>query len=124
MVVTEIEWKLAVRRVRGVRVYEATCPCQPVVYELCAAGGLMFIRRSCEAGSRTQESSWERAATMEEIWGRLLASGRPPDHSARPSRAEEVSLLGWWEQVQTTSPNEREPVAVIRVFGGSGGQAA
>ncbi|WP_158088842.1 hypothetical protein [Thermoactinospora rubra] len=45
-----------------------------VSYELCAAGGLMFIRRTVTGGSKTivQESEWLIASRARELWRRVL----------------------------------------------------
>ncbi|GGO26135.1 hypothetical protein GCM10010116_52470 [Microbispora rosea subsp. aerata] len=46
-------------RAASVRVRRHTCDCQPVVYELCQAGGLMFVRRYDRSnGVLIEESEW------------------------------------------------------------------
>ncbi|GAA3132954.1 hypothetical protein GCM10017600_44660 [Streptosporangium carneum] len=42
----ELTWRVPVARSDRVRVREHTCICQVQSYELCASGGLLFIRRT------------------------------------------------------------------------------
>ncbi|MGI5160141.1 hypothetical protein [Microbispora sp. CA-102843] len=57
-----------------VRVRRHTCECKATIYELCSAGGLLFIRRT-KRGKKVEIRETERlvAARMEELWVRLLS---------------------------------------------------
>ncbi|TQS19884.1 hypothetical protein FLW16_41360 [Microbispora sp. KK1-11] len=69
----EIEWLESRPRAASVRVRRHTCDCQPVVYELCQAGGLMFVRRYDRSdGVLIEESEWVRPPAAEHLWTRIL----------------------------------------------------
>lgn len=70
----EIRWLRPTSRSDRVRVRRHTCECRPTVYELCAAGGLMFVRRTVEArrGVRIHETDRINTAGMRELWRRLI----------------------------------------------------
>ncbi|MEV0591173.1 hypothetical protein [Nonomuraea cavernae] len=72
-----IDWSDPVPRCESVRVRSHTCECLVTVYELCAAGGLVHIRRTVRAsgGNRVSESPWLRAAEGNRLWESLLAGG-------------------------------------------------
>ncbi|MEU7916434.1 hypothetical protein [Microbispora bryophytorum] len=60
-------------RAASVRVRRHTCDCQPVAYELCQAGGLMFVRRYDRTdGVLIHESEWLRPPAAEHLWTRIL----------------------------------------------------
>ncbi|TQS05408.1 hypothetical protein FLX08_39735 [Microbispora hainanensis] len=69
----EIEWLESLPRAASIRVRRHTCDCQPVVYELCQAGGLMFVRRYDRSdGVLIEESEWLRPPAAEHLWTRIL----------------------------------------------------
>lgn len=69
----EIAWLKSRPRAASVRVRRHTCDCQPVVYELCQAGGLMFVRRYDRSnGVLIEESEWLRPLAAERLWMRIL----------------------------------------------------
>ncbi|MBO3746550.1 hypothetical protein J5X84_10780 [Streptosporangiaceae bacterium NEAU-GS5] len=72
-----IRWLPAVPRSDRVRVVQHTCDCRDVVYELCAAGGLLFIRRMTYAADGTVRELIETdrfvAARTTRLWAGLLA---------------------------------------------------
>ncbi|MCA2180914.1 hypothetical protein LDL08_32515 [Nonomuraea glycinis] len=69
-----VEWEPSLPRTDRVRVRAHTCVCQSPIYELCAAGGLGFVRRST-SGSLTgsDESAWLSVAAAEDLWWRILS---------------------------------------------------
>ncbi|GAA4092339.1 hypothetical protein HNR30_006843 [Nonomuraea soli] len=69
-----VEWFPSVPRVDRVRVRDHTCcVCDEVVFELCTAGGLWFVRRlTVSAPVSVVESEWQSAREAVELWRRLL----------------------------------------------------
>lgn len=67
-------WTLAVPRTDRVRVRSHSCSCGPVIYELCTAGGLRFIRRIRTVRGRRviEESEWTNTRECDELWARML----------------------------------------------------
>jgi hypothetical protein len=50
-----------------------TQPCQRIVYELCQAGGLLFVRRFYRSDEvLVHESEWLRAPEAERLWIKIL----------------------------------------------------
>ncbi|GLW25306.1 hypothetical protein Mame01_53480 [Microbispora amethystogenes] len=71
-----IAWSASEPRTPSVRVRRHTCDCQPIFYELCQAGGLMFVRRYDRSDEvPITESEWVRPPAAEHLWTRIL-SGR------------------------------------------------
>jgi hypothetical protein len=62
------------RRSDRVRVRRHTCDCKETIYELCHAGGLMFIRRTVRELGGPVAHETERLITvrMEDLWMRLI----------------------------------------------------
>ncbi|QYC39638.1 hypothetical protein Nocox_10090 [Nonomuraea coxensis DSM 45129] len=71
---TTLEWTPVRSSSERVRVRTYTCPCQPISYELCQAGGLFFIRRTRRGpeGILIDECPRLRPATVTRMWIRLL----------------------------------------------------
>jgi hypothetical protein len=73
----KIRWLPAIPRSDRIRVVQHTCDCREVVYELCSAGGLMFIRRLTYASGGAVKEVIETdrlvAAKMARLWAGLLA---------------------------------------------------
>lgn len=69
-----IDWRPTVPRADRVKVKEHTCDCRATFYELCRAGGLMFVRRTHRLGGAVtvHESPWELSKQVEALWMRLL----------------------------------------------------
>ncbi|MFG1943504.1 hypothetical protein [Nonomuraea sp. NPDC048826] len=69
-----IDWLPAVPRAERTHVRDYTCDCRPVVYELCQAGGLRFIRRTSRLNKRivVEESPRDVTAVIDTLWGELL----------------------------------------------------
>ncbi|MFD8528609.1 hypothetical protein ACFV0L_14460 [Streptosporangium canum] len=66
-------WRDCAPRADRVRIREHTCECRTVVYELCQAGGLLFIRRTYRSDAvLMHESEWLRTADGERLWLRVL----------------------------------------------------
>ncbi|MEU4228654.1 hypothetical protein AB0F17_30545 [Nonomuraea sp. NPDC026600] len=68
-----VAWQQCDQRTTRVRVRDHTCECQSIVYELCQAGGLMFVRRfyRCD-GVLEHQSEWVRAPAAARLWSRIL----------------------------------------------------
>lgn len=70
---TRVKWRESRPRADRIRVRGHTCDCQPIVYELCQAGGLRFIRRYYRSDKvLIQESEWTCAAEAEQLWMKIL----------------------------------------------------
>ncbi|WP_067133180.1 hypothetical protein [Microtetraspora malaysiensis] len=69
-----LEWRECHPRAIRIRVLEHTCECQDIVYELCQAGGLLFVRRHYRAadGAVVTESEWLRAVPARRLWTNIL----------------------------------------------------
>ena len=69
-----IDWRPELSRAGQVRVKEHTCDCRATFYELCQAGGLMFVRRTrrLKGAVDVHESPWVVARVTQALWLRLL----------------------------------------------------
>ncbi|WP_319018610.1 hypothetical protein [Microbispora sitophila] len=67
----EVVWHKCQPRVSRVRVRRHTCGCKPLMFELCQAGGLLFVRRT-ENRTTVTETEWLRAALAEQLWHKIL----------------------------------------------------
>jgi hypothetical protein len=68
-----LEWEPPIPRVNRIRVRTHTCVCQSPIFELCAAGGLCFVRRiTGESPAVIEESAWLSARAGEKLWWRIL----------------------------------------------------
>ncbi|MEU3169068.1 hypothetical protein [Streptosporangium sp. NPDC006930] len=66
-------WRDCAPRADKIRIREHTCTCQRIVYELCQAGGLLFVRRMYRTDAvLMHESEWLRAVDGERLWLRIL----------------------------------------------------
>lgn len=70
--VEPVDWEPSRPRADRVRVREHTCSCRRPVFELCAAGGLWFVRRLSDDTSAVMESAWLSVRAAEELWSRIL----------------------------------------------------
>jgi hypothetical protein len=72
-----IQWSPAVSRGGRVRVQDYTCECRRVVYELCSAGGVAFIRRRrmVYGKSISDEFTTGLSSKVREIWEQMLTEG-------------------------------------------------
>ncbi len=68
----EIEWRRIHGDVQRVRLVDRTCACKATVYELCAAGGQRFIRRTTGEQREVQESPRMVCRAADELWERVL----------------------------------------------------
>lgn len=77
----DIEWSVALPRAERIRVRAFTNGPGDVWYELCAAGGLMFVRRFTRRGGRTivHESTWTQAREAHELWASIVANEETSD---------------------------------------------
>ncbi|MBG0819310.1 hypothetical protein HS048_00835 [Planomonospora sp. ID91781] len=73
----KLTWRAPLPRTDRVRIRQHTCMCRDQVYELCASGGLMFIRRTTKRAGRIIVHETERwlSKRAEEVW-LLLLTGR------------------------------------------------
>lgn len=68
-----VDWSPSSPRAARVRIREHTCVCKRVVYELCTAGGLWFVRRLSDGPPvSVVESGWETARAVQALWSRIL----------------------------------------------------
>ncbi|UBU14282.1 hypothetical protein [Nonomuraea gerenzanensis] len=69
-----IDWLESVGRSASTRVRAHTCDCRRTTYELCAAGGLGYIRRTERkaTGDSISESPWLRDTRAKRLWADLL----------------------------------------------------
>ncbi len=70
-----VTWREPTARADRVRVRAHTCSCQSVVYELCAASGLYFIRRidSRQRPPAIVETDWDVWRKAEALWRRIFS---------------------------------------------------
>ncbi|WP_067137733.1 hypothetical protein [Microtetraspora malaysiensis] len=70
----KVAWQECFSRATRIRVHEHTCECKKIVYELCQAGGLIFVRRLYRAsdGTAVLETEWLRPALARQLWMRIL----------------------------------------------------
>ena len=70
-----VSWSSPLPHSSGIRVRDYTCECRSLVFELCVAGGLAFIRRYDRSVSPgvIVESPRERAHNTELLWWQLIA---------------------------------------------------
>ncbi|MEN3541069.1 hypothetical protein AAH991_38560 [Microbispora sp. ZYX-F-249] len=70
----QLQWLAPQRRCTQVRVQRHTCECQPRIYELCQAGGLVFVRRTDrnQAGVEVAETEWLVTARAQELWQKII----------------------------------------------------
>ncbi|MBP2702807.1 hypothetical protein JOL79_03190 [Microbispora sp. RL4-1S] len=70
----KIRWLAPAGRSDRVRVRRHTCECMPVIYELCAAGGLLFVRRTDRSARKFEIAETDRLVTarMEPVWYKLI----------------------------------------------------
>ncbi|RVX38059.1 hypothetical protein EDD27_0349 [Nonomuraea polychroma] len=71
---TVLRWAPVQPTAGRVRVRAYTCDCQPTFYELCQAGGQLFIRRTQRLGARVlvDESEPFRYAKALIMWTKLM----------------------------------------------------
>ncbi|WP_327047314.1 hypothetical protein OG320_05315 [Microbispora sp. NBC_01189] len=72
----QLAWSVHTGRMARVGVVAYTCAeCVPISYELCTAGGLMFVRRTDRTKTRPEVSVSEYlpGARVRALWARLLA---------------------------------------------------
>ncbi|WP_113705657.1 hypothetical protein [Nonomuraea lactucae] len=69
-----VSWFESLPRAERVRVRAHTCECLATTYELCAAGGLFFVRRTDRgyATPEVMESTWMTMRETEVLWLRLV----------------------------------------------------
>lgn len=70
----KLHWQKPAQRANGVRVRLHTCECKETLYELCQAGGLVFVRRSLRLakGTTVDETEWLMHSKALRLWQLLL----------------------------------------------------
>lgn len=70
----KLRWLKPQPRCPHVRVQRHTCECRVRIYELCQAGGLVFVRRTDreETGLEVAETEWLLTARARELWEKIL----------------------------------------------------
>ncbi|MGW4963171.1 hypothetical protein ACWEPL_38645 [Nonomuraea sp. NPDC004186] len=74
----EVHWYRPCRRVQRIRVISHSCECNELLYELCAGGGLSFVRRTdrakgpVRAKGIVRESEWMLTAAARNLYERIL----------------------------------------------------
>lgn len=68
----EISWCKPTDRVPRIRVVAHSCECVPILFELCAAGGRGFVRRTDRAEGSTYESAWMATVVARSLYGQIL----------------------------------------------------
>ncbi|GAA2204923.1 hypothetical protein GCM10009850_006140 [Nonomuraea monospora] len=58
----KLTWYALTRRAPRVRVVSHTCECRETTYELCAAAGLGFVRRTDRTVGTVRETAWTSPA--------------------------------------------------------------
>lgn len=84
-----IDWQPIRSGTERVRIQDYTCDCQPTFYELCQAGGLLFIRRTRRTPNHLLVDESPRAGMLNTLilWASLLQGSAPPPTwpATRPS---------------------------------------
>ncbi|MET8863482.1 hypothetical protein ABZW11_11045 [Nonomuraea sp. NPDC004580] len=68
----ELAWYKPVRRTPVVRVVAHTCDCQAITYELCAAAGHGFVRRTDREQGTVHETAWTLTAVARRTFEMIL----------------------------------------------------
>lgn len=68
----KLTWYEPTSRAPRIRVISHTCECQETTYELCAAAGKGFVRRTDRAEQTVRETSWTLTATAAQIFTQIL----------------------------------------------------
>ncbi|MDA0632519.1 hypothetical protein OUY22_03755 [Nonomuraea sp. MCN248] len=69
---TKLTWHEPFSRASRIRVISHTCECGKTMYELCAAAGLGFVRRTDRAKRTVHETAWMLTATAADAFGQIL----------------------------------------------------
>ncbi|MGA4995570.1 hypothetical protein [Nonomuraea bangladeshensis] len=67
-----LTWHEPARRAARVRVVSWTCGCRPITYELCAAAGQGFVRRTDQDKRIGHETAWTVIATARRTFEQIL----------------------------------------------------
>jgi hypothetical protein len=67
-----LTWHEPARRAARVRVVSWTCGCRPITYELCAAAGQGFVRRTDGVKRTVHETAWTVIATARSAFEQIL----------------------------------------------------
>jgi hypothetical protein len=68
----QLTWHEPTLRARWIRVVSHSCECSRTLYELCAAGGQGFVRRTDRAEGTTHETAWMLTAAARSLYERIL----------------------------------------------------
>jgi hypothetical protein len=67
-----LSWYEAANRAPRVRVVSHTCECQAVTYELCAAAGQGFVRRTDRRTGAVHETAWSLTSAAMRTFAQIL----------------------------------------------------
>jgi len=68
----KLTWHDPTPRTPRIRVILHTCECRETTYELCAAGGQAFVRRTDRKEQTVHETSWTLTATAVRLFAQIL----------------------------------------------------
>ncbi|MEV0612884.1 hypothetical protein AB0I81_06125 [Nonomuraea sp. NPDC050404] len=68
----KLTWYEPTGRVPRVRVVSHTCECRETTYELCAAAGRGFVRRTDRVEENVREIAWTSIATATRIFHQIM----------------------------------------------------
>ncbi|MEO3791301.1 hypothetical protein ABGB14_13945 [Nonomuraea sp. B10E15] len=68
----KLTWYAPVSRTPRIRVMSHTCECRVTTYELCAAAGLGFVRRSDRQKKTVHETVWTSTANARRTFDQIL----------------------------------------------------
>ena len=71
---TNVEWTPIHGSPQVARIIDATCECRATVYELCAAGGQRFVRRTTRGSGRptVRESPRDVPKRADGLWQQIM----------------------------------------------------
>ncbi|MBE1585465.1 hypothetical protein ACFPOI_47790 [Nonomuraea angiospora] len=68
----KLSWYEPTPRAPRIRVISHTCECRETTYELCAAAGQGFVRRTDRAKRTVRETAWTLTATARRMFQQIL----------------------------------------------------
>ncbi|MEU6715361.1 hypothetical protein ABZ897_28185 [Nonomuraea sp. NPDC046802] len=67
-----LSWYDPLPRAPRIRVILHTCECRETTYELCAAAGQAFVRRTDRAEQTVRETEWTLTSTARRVFDQIL----------------------------------------------------
>ncbi|MFI7708779.1 hypothetical protein [Nonomuraea sp. NPDC049480] len=68
----KLTWYEPTRRAQRIRVVSHTCECRRTTYELCAAAGQGFVRRTDRDNDTVRETAWTLTAIARHTFDQIL----------------------------------------------------